>query len=69
VTCPLKARIVEPEETAVARQWLRKHVFTATKHVTTATNTHATSEELLEAAFSVRSVPTQILLGDNDLPN
>jgi hypothetical protein len=31
VTCPLKARIVEPEETVVARQWPCKHVFTAIK--------------------------------------
>jgi hypothetical protein len=27
----LKARIVEPEETAVARQWLCKHVSKATR--------------------------------------
>jgi hypothetical protein len=31
VTCPLKARIVEPEKTSVAWQFLRKHVSTATK--------------------------------------
>jgi hypothetical protein len=31
VTCPLKARTVESEETAVARQWLLKQASTATK--------------------------------------
>jgi hypothetical protein len=31
VTCLLKARIVESEETAVARQWLCKHLSMATK--------------------------------------
>jgi hypothetical protein len=31
VTCLLKTGIAEPEETAVARQWLCKHVSTATK--------------------------------------
>jgi hypothetical protein len=45
----LKARIVEPAETAVDRQWLSE------RHVTAATFTFAI--ELLEAVFSVRSVP------------
>jgi hypothetical protein len=31
VTCPLKARTVEPKEATVSRQWLCKHVSTATK--------------------------------------
>jgi hypothetical protein len=46
----LKAGItVEPEETAVARQWLGKHAPAAT-------NIHATTEELLDAVFSMRFV-------------
>jgi hypothetical protein len=31
VTCPLQARILEPEKTSVVRYWLCKHVSTATK--------------------------------------
>jgi hypothetical protein len=46
----LKARIVESEETAVARKLHGKHISSVT-------NTHATIEELLEAVFSLRSVP------------
>jgi hypothetical protein len=42
-------RIVEPEETAVAMQRLGKHVPAAT-------NTHATTQELLDSVFSMRSV-------------
>jgi hypothetical protein len=30
-TCPLNARIAEPEKTSVVKQWLCKHVSTATK--------------------------------------
>jgi hypothetical protein len=41
---------VEQEEAAVARHWRGKHVSAAT-------NQHATIEELLEAVFSVQSVP------------
>jgi hypothetical protein len=41
---------VENEETSIARQWLGKYVFVAT-------NTHATIGELLEAVFSMGSVP------------
>jgi hypothetical protein len=51
VTRRLKPGIVEQEEEAIARQW-------RCKHVSAATNQHATVEELLEALFSVRSVPT-----------
>jgi hypothetical protein len=43
VTRWLTARIVEPEETATAGQWLSKHI-------------PATTEEQLEAVFSARSV-------------
>jgi hypothetical protein len=35
---------VEPEVMAIAKEWLGKHVSMAT-------NTHATIEELLEAVF------------------
>jgi hypothetical protein len=31
VTCLVKAAIAEPEKTSVSRQWLCKHVSTATK--------------------------------------
>jgi hypothetical protein len=40
---------MEPKETAVARQWLGKHVPAAT-------NTHETLEEVLEAVFSMGPV-------------
>jgi hypothetical protein len=40
---------MDPKETAVARQRLYKHVSTAT-------DTHATIEEILEALFSVLSL-------------
>jgi hypothetical protein len=50
----VKAGIVEPEETVVARQRLGNH-FPA------ATNTHATVEELMDVVFSMRSVSYQIL--------
>jgi hypothetical protein len=40
---------VEPEEMAVARQWLDKHVSAAT-------DMHATIEELLETMFSMQSI-------------
>jgi hypothetical protein len=49
VTCHLKGGIVEPEETAVARQRLDKHLAAAV-------DMHAAIEELLEAVFSVWSV-------------
>jgi hypothetical protein len=42
---------VQPEEIAIVRQ---RHV----KQVSTATDTHTTTDELLEAGFSMRSVPT-----------
>jgi hypothetical protein len=45
---------VEPEETAVARQPLGKHVPGAT-------NAHSTIKELLDAVFSMRSEWYQIL--------
>jgi hypothetical protein len=51
----LKARIVEPEEMAVARQWLCKHVSRATKSCGHS-NRYTKIEELLEAVFSVQFV-------------
>jgi hypothetical protein len=51
---PKQAVIVEPEDTAVARQRLGKHVQAAT-------NAHATTEELLDAVFSMQSGSYQIL--------
>jgi hypothetical protein len=51
-TCLLKASIVEPAETAVARERLCKC------HVSIATVAHATVEVLLGKVFSVRSMPT-----------
>jgi hypothetical protein len=47
----LKAGIVEQKRAAVAMQW-------RSKHVSTATNQHASTRELLEAVFSVvRAAP------------
>jgi hypothetical protein len=45
---------VEPEKMAVAGQQLGKHIPTAM-------NTHATTEELLDMVFSMQSVLSQIL--------
>jgi hypothetical protein len=53
MTWQLKAGIVE-EEVAIATQQRGKHVSAAT-------NKHATIEELLEAVFSVRSTPTRTI--------
>jgi hypothetical protein len=47
----LKAIVVKPLERPVARQWLNAC------HVVAATDTHTTTEKLLETVFSVRSVP------------
>jgi hypothetical protein len=46
---PNKAGIVEPEQTAVARQRFGKHVPAAT-------NTHAAIQELLDSVFYMWSV-------------
>jgi hypothetical protein len=43
----MKSGIMEPEETVVSRQRLGKHVLAAN-------NTHGTTEELLDAVFSMR---------------
>jgi hypothetical protein len=50
----LKAGILEPDVMAIARQWL-------SKHITMATNIHPTTEELLDAMFSMWSKSYQIL--------
>jgi hypothetical protein len=50
VTLHLKGRIMELEETAVARQLLYRHMSMAM-------DTHTTMEALLEAVFSMQSVP------------
>jgi hypothetical protein len=50
VTSHLNGRISEPEEMAVPRQWHGKHVSTAT-------GTSETIEELWEVLFSVWSMP------------
>jgi hypothetical protein len=43
LTCLLKAGIVEPEEMDIAREWLCKHISTAT-HVTAVTDTNSTTK-------------------------
>jgi hypothetical protein len=50
VTQHLKGGIAEPEETVVVRQWL-------SKQAPLAMDMHATTEELLEAVFSMRPMP------------
>jgi hypothetical protein len=50
----------KPVETAVARQRL------SSRHVVAAVDTYATTEELLETVFSVRSVPG--LYNEDQLP-
>jgi hypothetical protein len=52
VACLLKARIVDPAETAVARERLCKC------HVSLATVAHTTIEVLLGMVFSMWSAPT-----------
>jgi hypothetical protein len=50
VTCLLKARTVEQEETTTAREW-------AVKHCNSKEYVNATTEKLLEAVFSMISMP------------
>jgi hypothetical protein len=50
VTWPLKARIVRPQKTSLARQRLGKHIPAAM-------DMHATIEDLLEVVSSIRPVP------------
>jgi hypothetical protein len=50
VTWSLKGGIAEPEEISTARQQL-------SKHVPAATDTYTITEVLLEAVFSMQSVP------------
>jgi hypothetical protein len=53
VKCLLKVVIAEPEETAVAKKWLCKHVSTATNSRDRGHDYARKIEELLEAMFSV----------------
>jgi hypothetical protein len=46
----MKAAIADPKKTSIARQW-------HSKHISAVRNNHATTEESLEAVFSMRSVP------------
>jgi hypothetical protein len=55
--CVSSISIIELEETAVARQRL-------SKHVSAATNTHATIEEMLEAVISMRYMSLQMLCSE-----
>jgi hypothetical protein len=48
MVCLLKATIVKPAQTSVARQWL------SSRYLTYITDTHATIKKLLEEMFSVR---------------
>jgi hypothetical protein len=61
MACLLKARTVKPAEIAITRERLCKHAvarqWLSSRHMMAATDTHATIEELLEAVFSVRSLP------------
>jgi hypothetical protein len=61
VTCLLKAGIAEPYETAVARQWPSKHISAATESDATVEELlekkHATIDELFEAVLYMRSAP------------
>lgn len=58
VICLLKARTAEPKETCIARQWLFEHVSMATtSHDCSNSYMNTTIEELLEAMFSLQSVP------------
>jgi hypothetical protein len=53
VTCLLKARVVKPKKTSVARQWVGKHDPVETNMCTT-------TEELLKVVFSMRSMVSYI---------
>jgi hypothetical protein len=55
VACLLKARIVKPVDTAVGMERLCKHTCLLGSGLVGVT--YAAMEELLEAVFSVRSVP------------
>jgi hypothetical protein len=61
VTCLLKAKIAELQEPAVGRQRRYKHVSAATDADATAEGLsekkQATTDELLETAFSVQFTP------------
>jgi hypothetical protein len=56
VTCLLEARLVESERQSLLGNWSANTFPQLPTHVTTAADTHATTEELLELVFSVESV-------------
>jgi hypothetical protein len=60
VSCLLKARIVKTAKSAVAREQLCNmpvaRQWLSNRHMTAATDTHATTEEPLESVFSLRSL-------------
>jgi hypothetical protein len=64
----LKAGLAQPEETAVAKQWLFKHVSESTEAGRTVEKLlekkHA-KIELLDAVFSMRSAPS-LYTGDRN---
>jgi hypothetical protein len=55
--CLLKAGIAELEQTAVDKQWPLNTFPRQPNHLTDPTDTHEAIEELLDAAFSVGSMP------------
>jgi hypothetical protein len=58
LTCLLKVRIAKPEERAIDRQWLCKHVSRVTKSRERRNRyENETIKELLEAVFSDESSP------------
>jgi hypothetical protein len=59
VTRHQKNGIVEPEETAVAGK--RRN-----KHLSMAVNMHATTEQMLEAVFSIWFMPSPCSKGERD---
>jgi hypothetical protein len=69
VTYLLKARIVDPAGTAFARERLFEHIsrqWLSNRHVIATTVACAIIEELLEAVFSVRSLPRRY--NEEELP-
>jgi hypothetical protein len=73
IACLLTARSVEPAEKAIAKERLRKKTrvtrrWLSERHVTTATLTYATIEELLEEMFFVRSAPRLYNENESQLP-
>jgi hypothetical protein len=70
VTSLLKSGIVKPADRVVVRELLCKHAlcrqWLISRHMSAATDTHATVEDMLEAVFSVWPVPR--LYNEDHLP-